>query len=92
MACYEPFNRKEWYEALARSANARALASSDERVRATLLDVSETYLKLAASHGDYCFCSREATCYKISRGKRLGLCHLHAVQWETLAGQDREDA
>jgi hypothetical protein len=89
MSYFEPFDGKEWFEELARSTRIRALGSREERIRATLLDVSETYLRLAAMHEDYCFCGREATCYKFSRGKRLGLCHLHAAAWETFAEQDR---
>jgi hypothetical protein len=92
MAHFEPFNRKEWYEALARSTKTRACGCVDHRVRAALLDVAENYLRLAATETDYCFCGREATCYKPNRGKTLGLCHLHAVAWETFAKQERKDA
>jgi hypothetical protein len=92
MAYCEPLNRKERFEILARSTKTRALGCVDERVRAALLEVADTYLKLAAMEADSCFCGREATCYKFSHGKRLDFCHLHAVAWETFADPGREDA
>ena len=91
MGYFEPSDRKEWFEALAHSTRTRALGCADEGVRITLLEVAETYLKLAAMRADYCFCGREATSYKSSRGERLGLCHLHAVAWESSAEQVRKE-
>ena len=91
MAYFKPFNRKEWFETLARSTKNRALGCVDERVRVTLLDVAETYSQLAMLEHNHCFCGREATCYKNYRGSDLVLCHLHAVSWETFADQDREE-
>jgi hypothetical protein len=82
MSYFEPINRKEWFEELARSTKIRALRSRDERVRATLLEVAKTYSQLAALEHNHCFCGREATCYKTYRGRNFGLCHLHAVAWE----------
>jgi hypothetical protein len=92
MAYFQPDNRKQWFEALVRSTRIRAQGSVDERVRATLRDVSERYSQLAALAHDYCFCGREAACYKNDRGKPLALCHLHSVAWEAFAEQERKDA
>jgi|SRR5215467_1135152 len=91
MRDFEPVDRNEWFETLARSTKIRALGCVDEPVRATLLDVAETYSRLAARGAHHCFCGREATRYHYSRGERLGLCHLHAAAWETPAEQVGED-
>lgn len=82
MTYFEPFDRKQWFETLARAAKDRALGTVDARVRAALHDVVETYSQLAAQAHGHCFCGRKATCYKTHREENVGLCHLHAVAWE----------
>jgi hypothetical protein len=92
MPYFEPFDRKKWYASLARSAKIRGRGCVDERVRATLHEIAETFSQLAGMEDDYCFCGRVATCHISDGGKRLGLCHWHAVAWETFAKQEHKDA